>query len=338
MSSTFYGRTSDESLVRQIIDVTQPYFTLKPGHVREAASRAVGFRTHASLVAHREKHVDWMPCAFNHAGFVERLSELLDRDATAYASGVLIEGITLRIEIVKLPPERQRADRYTDVQYAVEVELKGLPDEIRARDNWFVLPEFFSNKRELYGVDSNWNYRVDSGEDAPRRSNGNGKGLTAKLVDGKWSGGLFIYVSEHQRNDESCLKSVRSALARAILPVVTSGVHCNICRPYNYDFGAWRVQLTLGPDAIAAIGNGRLTFDIPTLPKRRLHGDRDFLFAGPYQGQFINGRWMGTLYTNGVAEAENPTSLAECRRSLLRAAYQSLEKAGWQFVSRMPLG
>lgn len=94
-------------------------------------------------------------------------------------------------------------------------------------------------------------------------------------------------------------------------------VRVTIERPAGYDYGAWRVRMSLrSPGAMEFMG-GPIPFRIPQLPARRVHPDRGFRVAARdwggkgsgLDGIFVDGVWEGDVYSNGVAEDDNPTSM-----------------------------
>jgi hypothetical protein len=147
-------------------------------------------------------------------------------------------------------------------------------------------------------------------------------------VDGHWYGGFYVFAPEHQADDTQCIRSLKAALARAVLPQLPTRVRCSIFRPDNYEVGAWRVEMRL-PPGVQQLWNGSpFQFDLPQLPKRLFIQESGFLL-GPHTGRFVDGVWKADLYSNGIAEAENPTSLAEIKRALIQCVDQLAIRAGY---------
>jgi hypothetical protein len=105
-------------------------------------------------------------------------------------------------------------------------------------------------------------------------------------------------------------------------------VRCFIFRPDNYQLGAWRVEIRL-PLGVQRFWNGSpFQFDIPQLAKRHFIMGPEFSF-GPSIGCFIDGVWKADLYSNGIEEAKNPTSLAEIKRELLQRVNKVITSGGY---------
>lgn len=323
MSSIFSDRLRDHSPATHIMEWASPHFRLKSGHVQEAVAYALGYRTRAALLAAARQGRAQASVPLNLARFAERYGELCGNPATAYAVAALAEGARLDIQIQKHPPERNAG--YTHTQYAITASLTGPNGE--PAGHAFHMPEFTSNGVEPYRVDSWWSHRAGGGAYTKTRArSGNGL-LTAKFVDGVWRGELFIYAPVHQHDDANCLKAVRAALARAVLPGATGGVHVEIYRPDAYDYGAWRVEMTLGHDANAAIASFPLIFTLPAYANNRRHVicESEFRVDQSHR-KFSGASWQGDLYSNGVPEDENPIPIATFRRDLLRSVHAALEQ------------
>lgn len=108
------------------------------------------------------------------------------------------------------------------------------------------------------------------------------------------------FVSEYQQRHEDLLR-------------------IEIWRPEGYDFGAWRVS-------IQQRGGGRKqtgVFPLPKLKHRLIVSDPEFrgvlsLGGGEVElgGCLAAGEWRGHLYSNGISESENPTSLQAVKDAL----------------------
>jgi len=104
-------------------------------------------------------------------------------------------------------------------------------------------------------------------------------------------------------------------------------VSCKIYQPDDYDFGAWRVVATLGQRVLERLG-GTLVFNLPSLSNRICHPDKSYVCAidGERRGIFKEGQWQGDVYSNGVSETENPTTIEEVRdifiENVMRAVQQ----------------
>jgi hypothetical protein len=104
-------------------------------------------------------------------------------------------------------------------------------------------------------------------------------------------------------------------------------VKVHLDRPPGYDFGAWKARITLRDRTAMQWMDAPIPFNLPSLPKRRVHPDSGFAVAASHEvghasgldGIFVDGVWEGHVYTNGVPEAENPTPI-EAVAEALRAA------------------
>lgn len=317
-------QTHQSSIAKRIREL----IPLKDSALKEAHARGLGFGTHAALKADIKAAPELSARAFDNAGFVLRIAELTD-DITAGVVEGILDGIQLDISVVKRSEARQQSHRYSDIAYDVNVMVT--PNSSFARtingEIQFHLPEFGQGAgTEPYRVDSAHDRRVVTDYHKTHAGPG-GTTLVAKLVDGHWYGGFFVYASEHQADDSQSIRSLRAALARAILPQLPTRVRCFIFRPDNYEFGAWRVEMRL-TSAIQQLWSGSpFVFDLPPLPRRHIIMESGFR-TGERSGRFIDGVWKADLYTNGIPEAENPTSLTKVKRALLQCVDQLISRAG----------
>ncbi len=98
-----------------------------------------------------------------------------------------------------------------------------------------------------------------------------------------------------------------------------------ITRPPGYDLGAWLVKIkVLDPNAVSWMGKP-FGFLLPELPRRRIQSDATYLAAilapgGEIKlgGHFVDGVWQGHLYSNGIEEDRNPTSIDAVHKALER--------------------
>lgn len=101
-------------------------------------------------------------------------------------------------------------------------------------------------------------------------------------------------------------------------------VTVHIHHPSDYSLGAWRVKMRLRDPGAMSWQDSPVPFAFPNLPKRRLHPDEGYLAvvqrAGSGElgigGQFLDGIWEGHLYSNGIDEESNPTSIEDVRAAL----------------------
>lgn len=300
---------------------------LKDSVFIEAHARGLGFRTQAAQVAALKSFPQLSVRAFDIANFVVRIAELSD-DTSADVITEILEDVKLGIFVTKRPEQRQRAERFSDVAYDVVVTLGGLSAAALNSDILFHLPEY---GREA-GVEP---YRVDSAHDRRAATDyrktrfGAGKStVVAKLVDSSWHGGFYVYAPMHQADDRQCIKSLKAGLARAILPQVPTRVRCLIFRPDDYQMNAWRVEMRLPPGVQRFWNGSPFQFDIPQLTKRLFKMPSGF-WVDTNVGQFVDGVWKADLYSNGIEEANNPTSLAEVKNTLLQCVNQLIVREGY---------
>lgn len=111
----------------------------------------------------------------------------------------------------------------------------------------------------------------------------------------------------------------------------------HIYRPEGYDFGAWRIAMTLRNPAESYWHGSSIPFRLPTLTKRRISSDKGYeaVVGVPNKkdfvnyemgGAFIDGRWFGHLYSNGCPEEDNPTTINEVRDELHRTITELFDK------------
>lgn len=323
------NRSTFETLSRELHGSASEYLRLSRSHLNESLARGYGRGKYASLLAAFKAEGVIRIDAFDNAEFVSRLSDLAGR-TTAEAIGVLADGISISVTITKRSNQRQRSYLYSDVAYGTKVEVRSSDGSLIRGSLPFILPTFEkSNGHEPYRVDSTSQFRarVDDGYAVTRFSQGR-QLLNAALIDGCWEGGLYVYATEHQINDGHCIPAVKAALVRAILPITSPRVHCAIFRPDRYQFGAWRLELTLGAAARAHLRDSSLTFKFPKLEHRLvIPGDgyrRDIDVGG-----FVDGVWKADFYSNGIEEENNPTSLDVVRNAYLFQINARLRDAGF---------
>ncbi|MDR5796480.1 hypothetical protein QCE49_24145 [Caballeronia sp. LZ008] len=333
MQPSAFDRAYFQSLKRDLLAATRDFFRVSDSQVNESFARGFGVNTYAALIAaldgnHPRKHLKAPDVELlDHAAFAARMTELSD-DRTAESVSAILEGARIEIKIVRRSPARQNPVRYSDIAYDVTVDISGVPPEVLESSPEFLIPEFLRpDGTELYRLDCDWSFRVDGEYAVTRMQSGRGL-LNTKVVDGHWKGALYVYSPQHQGDDSRCLRSVKAALARAILPALTSRVRCSIFRPDRYQYGAWRVRIAIGPVIQAFLGGSRLVFALPKLPKRHVVMDKGFMFDLGV-GVFQDGEWCADIYSNGVHEDENPTSLAQVKAELLQAVNLALHGAGF---------
>lgn len=333
MQFSAFTRADFSSLKRNLVAVTSEMFRVQDSPLNESFARGFGVNTYAALIAaldgvHPRKQMTASADeSFDNAAFAARMAELVD-DRTAESVSAILDGVRISVTISKRPPARQRSERFLDIAYDVSVKVSGVSPEVLESSPEFLIPEFFKpDGPELYRLDCDAALRVDSEYAVARKQPGRGL-LNTKIVDGRWSGGLYVYSLEHQQDDSRCLRAVRAALARAILPVLTPRVRCAVFQPGRYEYGAWRVNITLGPAVRKFLGDSHLVFTLPKWPKRNVVMEPDFM-RDLHVGIFRDGAWSADIYSNGIAEDDNPTTIAQVKAGLLASVNEVLRNAGF---------
>lgn len=305
------------------------HIPLKDSVLKEAQASGLGFKTRSALTASLASSGALSARVFSKTEFVRRIAELVD-DISAEVVAEVLDGARLEISVVKRSEQRQREDRYSDTAYDVDVKLTmdACPAEVLENDIQFFLPEFGRESSiEPYRVDSAHDRRAVS--EYPKTRFGAGQvSLAAKLVGGHWYGGFYVYAPAHQADDKNCIRSLKASLARAILPRLPTRVRCTVFRPDNYDLGAWRVEMRLPPEVQRFWNGATFQFDLPQLPNRLFRAGNEFGF-GPDKGCFVGGVWKADLYSNGIPESENPTSLSLTKRELIHCVGQRILDGGY---------
>nr|WP_057929886.1 hypothetical protein [Burkholderia ambifaria] len=318
------SRAERLTIPRGIHEAIAPVLPAKLFHLQEASAFAFGVLKDASLVAAIDAGATFEPHDFSRPRFTERLAALSGDRFMAEVATLAIDGITVGIDVERYSEARQRRDRYDDVAYHVRVRVDGLSPDALAETPVFALPDGFGGPAGGRGIRLASNHEFKSGGDYKISVIRNGPELlTAKLIDGVWNGAMYVALPHEGADDKRAIGSVKAALARAITPAIDPWVRCWIFRPDGYNERAWRVHLSLGEAARAALGGSTFVFDLPLHPQRLFHADRGFLFdlnpaKGVFKGKFVDGLWSGDLYSNGVSEAENAVPVGDLRAMLIR--------------------
>lgn len=297
-------------------------FHVSNSHLIEALSAAYGFKSHAAFLASKEPVED---DTFNRAAFIARLSTLTD-PLTACSVGVLLDGVTLKIDI-----QKRQFQPVREVWYDVRVELSGYERPVHG-DLVFVLPERDAGSAEPFRIDSTSDHRSQQVEPIVRSAH-DGRLLTAQLVDGVWNGGMYVYAVEHQRDDRNSVGWVRAGLARAILSALAP-VRCDVYRPETYEHGCWRVRLVASPQVLSFWNDSSVTFDVPNIPYHRFHLENggylaDIRAGGPQVGRFVDGVWLSDLYPNGQRGLDNLRSARQVQSEIVKSMHAMLTIQGY---------
>jgi|GEM_PF-1891392 len=316
-------KSHQSSIVRRIRELVP----LKDSALQEAHARGLGFKSRAALIDYFKNAVELSTREFDQKAFVTRVAELAGED-TALVINELLDGVQLDIAVVKYSQQRQRPHFYSDIAYEVSATLAfpdGSPVSLEG-EILFQLPEFGRDAhKEPYRVDSAFDRRAATDYRKTRAANRDST-VIAKLVNGHWYGGLYVYAPNHQKDDSQCIRSVKAALARAILPQLPTRIRCQIFRPDNYELGAWRVEMRLTAEVWRLWNGSPFLLDLPVLSKRHFVTTSEFSH-GPSIARFVDGVWKADLYTNGIAEELNPTSLADVKQALLQSVEDLLHRA-----------
>ncbi|WP_458062231.1 hypothetical protein [Paraburkholderia strydomiana] len=301
-------------------------------HIQEALAAGFGVAKDASLVAALDAGKSFCSDDFSRSRFITRLTELTRDRFMAEAASLVLDSITLNIEVERYADARQRHDRYDDVAYHVRVRVDGLPTAARTENPVFVLPDAFGGPSGGRGIRLASSHEYHAGGEIQMSVFGNGRELRrAHLINGEWRGAMYVDLTTSGADDNRAIGSVKAALARAIAPAIDPRVRCSIFRPKQYSDRASRVRLSLGPVARAKLSNSTLVFDLPQHAQRLFVAEKGFLFdINPpkvLRGKFVDGEWMGDLYSNGVSEAENKLPLDELRAILIRNVNTALGDA-----------
>ena len=105
-----------------------------------------------------------------------------------------------------------------------------------------------------------------------------------------------------------------------------------VIRPNGYSFGAHKVEASLDAAETKAYAAWPISFHLPELPKRLIHTALNFVAASTESGTelrgiFVDGRWEAHVYTNGIAEEENPTKIDDVKRELEESIAASVKLA-----------
>lgn len=114
--------------------------------------------------------------------------------------------------------------------------------------------------------------------------------------------------------------------------------------PEKYKAGAYLVNAELSPDEKAAYDAWPISFQIPRLPKRLVHTKPHYLVAASTEndiqlnGIFIEGVWESDIYSNGVAEEENPTPISKVEQELKRSIESAIDASQSMYRTVKELG
>ena len=102
--------------------------------------------------------------------------------------------------------------------YNITAMLKGNLEKIDGNEIIFILPEFVTDGREPYRVDSFYYHRKPISGYYSK----NGRVLSVNFIDGTWKGVIFIYDDSMLENPEVfCFAQIKNALKKNILKAVS---------------------------------------------------------------------------------------------------------------------
>lgn len=142
--------------------------------------------------------------------------------------------------------------------------------------------------------------------------------LKARVTDAVHSDFLAICAAMG-RSPAAMLRELVEAHVASHSLMLEDDVRIMMERPTNYQDGAWRCRMTLRSPAAMEFGGAPVPFRFPNLPHRRIHPDKGFRVAAVdwdgkgsgLDGIFVDGIWEGHVYTNGIGEADNPTTIED---------------------------
>lgn len=107
-------------------------------------------------------------------------------------------------------------------------------------------------------------------------------------------------------------------------------VSCEITKPDEYDVGAWRVKAVLSKQVKNNLGDHQVSFKLPEIENRLCHPERGYLQVDKdgISGVFIDGVWYGDLYSNGIAEKDNPVTLEMYKQAFVQSVTKAISISG----------
>jgi hypothetical protein len=125
---------------------------------------------------------------------------------------------------------------------------------------------------------------------------------------------------------------LEGGLRREIELVKKSGglVTCNITKPDGYQEEAWKIEAKLGSQVKDRLGDSSLQFRPPEMTTRRCNPDPKYVRADANGlfSIFEDGAWVGHLYSNGVAEADNPVTIDAYREAFIQSVTKAIAISG----------
>jgi len=155
-------------------------------------------------------------------------------------------------------------------------------------------------------------------------------GRDKETIDLAWNRIFYSQLTEKRHRfyqDIEAIRSLKKLPALSRYSWTQNGITVRIYRPEDYDVGVWRVALSLPENYATQMWN----IPFPALENRLFTADPGYsalLSAEPDRWdqafRFVDGMCELHLYTNGVDELENPTSLEDVARALINVVEVSL--------------
>lgn len=311
--------------------------------LREALARGFGAHTYSSLAACFKVGSEYPSAGLDQLSYLARLHEFGEKDADAITA-LAVEGLQVEFSATEYDDWYRTDPRYEEiVPYRVQVKVLNVNPKVVSQQPRFLLPSFRGKDKdapEPYLVDSNHEHRVELSDKYGVTRNKDRRSLmSAKLIDGTWSGVLFVYDREHRQDPSKCLENVKRCLLQAILGACSSVMQCMIYTPDHYMDEVWRLRLLLGPSIQSAWGNVPFIMPVPDMPYRRIGweylGNQQRVVTSQATGlnpagfmaRFNDGAWEADIYPNGKLGAENPTKIGMVKAAFIRSINKQITLA-----------
>jgi hypothetical protein len=155
-------------------------------------------------------------------------------------------------------------------------------------------------------------------------------GRDKETIDRAWNRIFYSQLREKRHRfyqDIEAIRVLKKLPALSHYSWTQNGITVRIYRPEDYDVGAWRVTLSLAENYATQMWS----IPFPELEYRLFTADPGYIAlisAEPDRWdqafRFVDGMCELHLYTNGVDEIENPTSLEDVARALINVVEASL--------------
>ncbi|MBA0170452.1 hypothetical protein [Pectobacterium versatile] len=154
---------------------------------------------------------------------------------------------------------------------------------------------------------------------------------SGEIIDEAWRNIFYSPLPDRQHRFYLHIDQIRAlkklSSVSGALSWTNENVTVNIWQPGEYQYGAWRVLICLGDN----VNEPQKAFSFPELQRRLLLPDTDYQavtamgLSEPSIGFRFRARISEMhLYSNGVAENDNPVSLEQVARALIQTVTQRL--------------